>query len=133
MVGIITIILFVLTFLDSHKLVLSIIIAVSTNMILLLLAFIQKQVLNIKIDSDNGTIIIRMKKIYKEEIAVLLINEIDVSFKNEIGAKGTIRPSFRIKRGSTLIIEIVPGISGWSNDILETIERCISKIKTNNF
>ncbi|MDX2002458.1 MAG: hypothetical protein SFW35_08495 [Chitinophagales bacterium] len=75
----------------------------------------------IVINHKEKVIEITIRRFFKQRILKLSLKETIITYKDEIGPRGSIGPMMKIYRSNQLLLKIIPGLSGWSDQTLKEI------------
>lgn len=130
---VIAVVLFCIAFFKTHQLIISITVTGLVIMLSFTWSYLNEQVVSIIIHPEKKMLSAYVWSWHKKKIIQLSLEEITITYKEEIGAKGTKRPSLKIYKKGKLLLEIIPGISGWSNKTLEQIAEHVQLINSGYF
>lgn len=127
--GVVLGVIFCTAFFKSSQFIVSISISLLVGVVLFVFIYLNKRVCQIQINKQKKLLKITVQTWVKKKIVQFPISETSVSYKNEIGAKGTIRKSLKIYYENKVRFEVIPGLSGWSDKTLNIIVKEIQSIK----
>jgi len=107
----------------------AILIEIYTFAVIIGIYFLGHRITEIQLNPSEKTIRIEEARLLKKSILQFDLSNVNATYATEAGAKGTLRPAFRVLSGKKVILNIVPGITGWSDKTLERINELINELK----